>query len=67
MHDSILKLVAYYSKKMNPAEYNYMIYDKELLAIIRDFILCKPELASAQEPVKVLTDHRNLEHFMTTK
>ena len=67
MHNGILKPVVYYSKKMNPAKYNYMIYDKELFAIVRDFELWKPELASAQNSVKVLTDHRNLEHFMTTK
>ena len=26
---------AYFSKKLNPAECNYDIYDKELLAVIR--------------------------------
>ena len=67
MHGSKLKPVAYFSKKMTLAECNYMIYDKELLAIIRRFKLWKPELASARQPIKVFTDHRNLEHFMTTK
>ena len=28
-------LVAYFSKKLNPAESNYSIHDKEMLAIIR--------------------------------
>jgi hypothetical protein len=37
MHDGILKPVAFYLKKMSPAEYNYEIYDKELLAIVRAF------------------------------
>ncbi|RYN15579.1 hypothetical protein AA0115_g12973 [Alternaria tenuissima] len=32
-----LRPVAYYSKRMNPAENNYEIYDKELLAIVRCF------------------------------
>ena len=69
MHDGgVLKLVAYFSKKMTPAECNYMIYDKELLAIVRSFKTWRPELASVQnEPVKVLTNHQNLDHFMTTK
>ena len=46
-----------------------MIYDKELLAIVRSFETWRPELASVSpnQPVKVLTDHRNLEVFMTTK
>ena len=33
----VLYLVAYFSKKISSAEYNYEIYDKELLAIIRCF------------------------------
>ena len=47
MHDGrVLKPVAYFSKKMTPAECNYMIYDKELLAIVRSFKTWRPELAS---------------------
>ena len=69
MHDGVLKPVAYFSKKMAPAECNYMIYDKELLAIVKSFEVWRPEIASAapDKPVKVYTDHKNLEHFMTTK
>ena len=68
-HGKELKPVAYFSKKMTPAECNYMIYDKELLAIVKNFETWRPELASVDpnQPVKVLTDHQNLEHFMTTK
>ena len=44
-----------------------MIYDKELLAIIRGFELWRPELASARQSIKVFIDDRNLKHFMTTK
>ena len=67
MHGEVLKPVAYFSKKITPAMYNYMIYDKELLAIVKSFETWRPELASVNEPVKVLTNHQNLEHFMTTK
>ena len=59
--------VAYFSKKLTPAECNYMIYDKKLLAIVKSFEMWRPELASAAGQVKVYTDHRNLEYFMTTK
>lgn len=67
MHDGVLRPVAYFSRKMNPAECNYMIYDKELLAIINSFENWRPELTGAHDEVKVITDHQNLEHFMTTK
>ena len=62
--------VAYFSKKMSPAECNYDIYDKELLAIVKSFEELRPELMpySDEQPlVKVLTNHKNLEYFMTTK
>jgi hypothetical protein len=34
---NVLYLIVFISKKYNPAEYNYKIYNKELLAIIRYF------------------------------
>jgi hypothetical protein len=69
VHDGVLRPVAFFSRKMSPAECNYMIYDKELLAIIRSFETWRPEATSVapENPVKVFTDHKNLEYFMTTK
>ena len=32
--DGILRLVGFFSQKLNKAEINYDIYDKEILAII---------------------------------
>ena len=68
MHNSVLRPVAFFSK-MLLAEYNYMIYNKELLAIVKSFETWRPELASVnpKKPVKVYTDYKNLKHFMTTK
>ena len=63
----VLHPVAYFSTRMAPAECNYDIYDKELLAIIRAFEEWRPELEGAAEQVQVITDHKNLEYFMTTK
>ena len=65
--DGILRPVAFFSQKHSPAECNYEIYDKELLAIIRAFEEWRPKLEGSGMPVQVLTDHRNLEYFMTTK
>ena len=65
--DGQLHPIAYFSKKMAPAECNYEIYDKELLAIIRCLEEWRPELEGTDLPVQILTDHKALEYFMTTK
>ena len=65
--NGVLHPVAFLSKKHSESECNYEIYDKELLAIIRCFEDWRPELEGAAHPITVLTDHRNLEYFMTTK
>jgi hypothetical protein len=62
-----LRPVAYFSKKHSPAECNYEIYDKELLTIIRSFEEWRPELEGAAHPIAVISDHENLEYFMSTK
>ncbi|SLM36779.1 reverse transcriptase domain protein [Lasallia pustulata] len=65
--DKVLHPVAFYSKNMVPAECNYEIYDKELLAIIRCLEHWRPELEATELPVEIFTDHKALEHFMTSK
>ena len=63
--DGILRPCAYYSKKNSPAECNYEIYDKEMLAIIRCLEEWDAELRSVKFEIR--TDHKNLEYFMTVK
>ena len=63
----MLRPVAFLLKKMSLAECNYMIYNKELLAIVKSFEIWRPELASVDQLVKVYTHHKNLKHFMNTK
>lgn len=65
--DGLLHPVAYFSSKHNPAECNYEIYDKELGAIVKAFELWRAELQGSKFPTQVLSDHKNLEYFMTTK
>jgi len=67
MHGDVLKPVAFFSKRMVPAECNYDIYDKELLAIIRAFEEWRPKLVSSRDEIQAITDYRNLQSFMTTK
>ncbi len=61
-----LRPVAYFSKKNLPAECNYDIGDKEMLAIIRCLEEWKAELRSVQS-FTILTDHKNLQQFMTKR
>ena len=65
--DGILHPVAYFSKKHLPAECNYEIHDKELMAIVRAFEEWRPNLESAKGVIEVLADHENLDYFTTTK
>ena len=65
--DGILHPEAYFSKKHSPAECNYEIYDKELMAIVQYFEEWQPELESTPHPIRVLSDYKNLEYFMSTK
>jgi hypothetical protein len=62
-----LRPVAFLSKKMIPAESNYDVYDKELLAIVHAFEDWEPELMSILNPITVFTDYQNLQSLMSTK
>ena len=57
--------VAFISKSLLPAEKNYDIYDKELLAIVRCFKEWRHHLEGAKHQITVLTDHKNLEYFIS--
>jgi RNase H-like domain found in reverse transcriptase/Reverse transcriptase (RNA-dependent DNA polymerase)/Integrase zinc binding domain/Chromo (CHRromatin Organisation MOdifier) domain len=60
--DGLLRPVAFFSKKNTPAECNYEIHDKEMLAIIKCLQEWEAELKSVGE-FTILTDHKNLEYF----
>ena len=61
--------MAYILKKMSPQEYNYEIYDKELLAIIWAFEEWYSKLTGTPvgDPVRALMNYKNLKYFMTIK
>ncbi|KIL54995.1 hypothetical protein M378DRAFT_18347 [Amanita muscaria Koide BX008] len=48
---------------MSPAELNYDIYDKELLAIIYALEEWRPYLLDVAEKFEIWTDHKNLSYF----
>jgi RNase H-like domain found in reverse transcriptase len=52
---------------MAPAECNYEIHNKEMLAIVKSLAEWRLELHSSVAQVKIYTDHKALEYFMTTK
>lgn len=62
--DDVWRPCAYYSKKNAPAECNYEIYDKEMLAIVQCLEEWDAELRSMGS-FQICTDHKNLEYFMT--
>lgn len=65
--DGHLHPCAYRSSKMSSAEQNYDIYDKELLSIVLAFQDWRVYLEGSPHEVKVISDHKNLEYFLTTK
>ncbi len=50
-----------------PAELNYDIYNKELLAIVDVFRVWRIYLEGTQNQVQVCTDYKNLIYFTITK
>jgi hypothetical protein len=48
---------------MTPAKRNYGISDKEALPILKGLQFWRHWLEGTKEPVRIITDHRNLEYF----
>lgn len=65
--DVNLYLIAYLSAKHTAQECNYDIYDKELFAVIKALEEWRPELEGSRNTFEIVTDHKNLQTFGTTK
>jgi hypothetical protein len=65
--DSQWHPVAFFSRKCIPAECNYGIPDLEMLAIVECMRHWRHYLEGAHHPIQVLSDHKNLTTFMSTK
>ncbi|KAL2096038.1 hypothetical protein ACEWY4_008186 [Coilia grayii] len=65
--DEKLHPCAYFSRRLSPAERNYDIGDRELLAIKLALEEWRHWLEGAPVPFIVWTDHKNLEYIRTAK
>jgi len=65
--DNEVHPVAFHSRTFTAVELNYNTYDKELLAIFEAFKIWQHYLEGPAYPIDVVTDHKNLEYFSTTK
>jgi hypothetical protein len=59
--------ITFYSKSLNVVEQNYKIHNKEMLAVMQSLEEWRHFLEGAKCQVKIWTDHKNLEYFMTAK
>ena len=62
-----LYLVTFLSQKLTSAELNYKIYNKELFIIIKCFKQWHLKLKESLFLIYMLTDHKNLQYFITIK
>ena len=65
--DNEVHPVAFHSCTFTAAELNYDTHDKELLAIFEAFKIWWHYLEGLAYPINIVTDHKNLEYFFTTK
>ncbi|KAJ8456455.1 hypothetical protein ONZ45_g18712 [Pleurotus djamor] len=65
--DGEIHPVAFHSRTFSGAELNYDVHDKELLAIFEAFTVWRHYLEGAPTTIDVVTDHKNLEYFSTSK
>ena len=65
--DNEIHPIAFHSQTFSALELNYNIYDKELLVIFEAFKIWQHYLEEFTSLVDVVTDHKNLEYFSTTK
>ena len=63
LQDGLWRPVAFLSKSFSPAEQNYEVHDRELLAIIRGLCEWRHYLHSVDKPFNILSDHANLQYF----
>jgi hypothetical protein len=66
-HDGQLHPVAFWSCKSNPAECNYDIHDRKMLAIVLALGHWRHYCKGAKHTIMIFIDYKNLEVFMSSK
>ena len=66
-NDGHWRPIAFWSRKMIPAEQNYETHDQELLAIVAAMKQWRHYLEGSPFTIEILTDHNNLRGFMKQK
>jgi len=65
--DNEVHPVAFHFCTFTMVKLNYSTYDKELLAIFKAFKIWQHYLEGLAYSIDIVTDHKNLEYFSTTK
>ena len=65
--DNEIHPVTFHSHTLSRVELNYNTHDKELLAFFKAFSNWHHYLEGSTKPIDIVTDHKNLEYFSTTK
>src|SRR5258708_23683075 len=65
--DNEIQPVAFFSRSLQGVEKNYNTHDKELLAIFEAFKNWRHFLEGSAEVINMVTDHKNLEYFTSSK
>ena len=64
--DGSLHPLCFFSQKLSPVEINYDIHNKEMLGVIESLKEFRPWLSGTVIPISIITNHKNLEYFMTS-
>ena len=65
--DNQVHPIAFHSRTFTSRELNYDVEDNELLANFEAFKSWHHYLEGTPTPIDIITDHKNLEYFLTTK
>ena len=66
-NDGLLHPLCFYSHKLIPVEINYDVHNKEMLGVIKSLKEFHPWLSGTVLPISVITNHKNLEYFMSSQ